>query len=167
MNNHIAYLGLGSNLGDSLSLMRRARQAVQQSPGIQRTAASALYRTAPVGGPPDQPDYLNGVIEIVTSLDPDTLLLCCQAIETLYGRERQTRWAARTLDIDLLLYEEQIIDSDTLQLPHPRMAERGFVLRPLCDLAPDLVHPQLGRSMADLLAKISPLEGVHRCDEVW
>ena len=167
MKEQTAYLGFGSNLGDSLSTLRQARQALQAMPDIRVTAASNLYRTTPVGGPPDQPDYLNGALEVVTTLEPLELLRCCQTIEERFGRQRIIRWDARTLDIDLLLYADRIIDNPELQLPHPRMADRGFVLQPLCDLAAEKSHPLQHCTFASLLAKISPLQGVHRLDELW
>ena len=167
MIEHIAYLGLGSNLGDRLSTLRQARQALQQSPEIRVTATSFLYQTAPVGGPPDQPDYLNGVLEIATGLEPLELLRRCQTVETTFGRQRDVHWGSRTLDIDLLLYEDRSINSEELQLPHPHLAERGFVLRPLCDLTPEMIHPQHNLTLTSLLAKISPLQGVHRLNELW
>ena len=167
MNAHIAYLGFGSNLGDSLSTFRQARQILETNPKTRVTATSPLYRTTPVGGPPDQPDYTNGVMEIDTTLEPLELLYFCQTIEERFGRTRTVRWDARTLDIDLLLFADRVIDSEELQLPHPRMTERGFVLQPLTDLAADRIHPKLHCTHASLLTQISPLQGVHRLDEVW
>lgn len=167
MNDSLAYLGLGSNLGDSLTILQQARQALDDSPGLRVVAGSALYRTTPVGGPSGQADYLNAALEIVTALAPLELLQRCQAIEADFGRQRNVRWGARTLDIDLLLYDDRIIDSDVLQLPHPRLAERGFVLQPLCDLAPETIHPQSRLALKELLQQISPLQGVHRLRELW
>lgn len=167
MKEQTAYLGFGSNLGDSLSTLRQARQTLHADPQLRVAASSPLYRTTPVGGPPDQPDYLNGALKVVTTLNPLELLSRCQTIEERFGRQRVIRWDARTLDIDLLLYADQIIDSTELQLPHPRMAERGFVLQPLCDLTPELLHPQQNLTLAALLENISPLQGVHRLNEVW
>lgn len=167
MNAHIAYLGFGSNLGDTLSTLRQARQMLETDPKIRVTATSPLYRTTPVGGPPDQPDYLNGVLEITTTLEPLELLHHCQSIEKRFGRQRTIRWDARTLDIDLLLFGDMVIDSRELQLPHPRMAERGFVLQPLCDLAADQIHPTRHCTLTSLLTEISPLQGVLRLNEVW
>jgi 2-amino-4-hydroxy-6-hydroxymethyldihydropteridine diphosphokinase len=167
MKEMTAYLGFGSNLGDSLATLRQARQALHAEPQIRVTASSSLYRTTPVGGPPDQSDYLNGALEIVTTLEPIELLRYCQTIEKKFGRQRKVHWDARTLDIDLLLYADRIIDNPELQLPHPRMTERGFVLQPLCDLAAEKRHPKQQCSFASLLAKVSPLQGVHRLHEVW
>jgi 2-amino-4-hydroxy-6-hydroxymethyldihydropteridine diphosphokinase len=167
MNAHIAYLGFGSNLGDSLSTLRQSHQILETNPKTRVTSTSPLYRTTPVGGPPNQPDYLNGVMEIDTTLEPLELLHFCQTIEESFGRKRTVRWDARTLDIDLLLFADRVITSVELQLPHPRMSERGFVLHPLCDLAADFIHPKLHCTLTTLLTQISPLQGVHRLDEVW
>ncbi|MBE0501400.1 MAG: 2-amino-4-hydroxy-6-hydroxymethyldihydropteridine diphosphokinase [Desulfuromonadales bacterium] len=167
MNEQSAYLGFGSNLGDCLSTLREARQLLHATPGIRVIAVSALYHTTPVGGPLDQPNYLNGVIAIGTTLEPLPLLHCCQQLEERFGRKRAIRWEARTLDIDLLLYADQVIDTIELQLPHPRISERGFVLQPLCDLAADHLHPVLQTPYAVLLEQISPLQGVLRLQEVW
>lgn len=167
MSDHSAYLGLGSNLGDRLSTLQQAREALQRVPEIRVTAASSLYRTTAVGGPPEQPDYFNAVLEITTSLEPLELLQRCQSIEARFGRQRHIRWGARTLDLDLLFYADLLIDSAALQLPHPRLHQRGFVLQPLCDLAPALIHPQFQRTIAALLEQISPLQGVHRLQELW
>ena len=167
MIEHSVYLGLGSNLGDRLSTLRQARQCLQETPGISATKPSFLYQTTPVGGPADQPDYLNGVLEITTTLEPLELLQGCQSIEANFGRQREIHWGARTLDIDLLFYDKRVIASKDLQLPHPRIAERGFVLQPLCDLAPYFIHPQYNMTFAALLIKISPLQGVHRLNDLW
>ena len=167
MIEHSVYLGLGSNLGDRLSTLRQARQCLQETSGIRTTKPSFLYQTTPVGGPTGQPDYLNGALEITTTLKPLQLLQACQMIETTFGRQRKVHWGARTLDIDLLLYSDLVINSELLQVPHPRIAERGFVLQPLCDLAPYFIHPQYNMTFAALLMKISPLQGVHRLNELW
>ena len=166
-NDHIAYLGLGSNLGDRLATLRQARQALHQTAKTRVIATSFLYRTTPLGGPPDQPDYLNGVIKLATGLEPLELLHRCQALEATFGRQRSERWGARTLDIDLLLFADRVIDAEELQLPHPRLTEREFVLQPLCDLAPESVHPQSGQTLTSHLRQISPRQGVHRLNELW
>jgi len=149
-----AYLGLGSNLGDRLAMLCRAREELAGRPGILGVRSSRLYETAPVGGPPGQRDYLNAVLGVEIVLNPAELQACCQEIEAGLGRERGERWAARTLDIDLLLVGDRILDSPELILPHPRLAERRFVLEPLCDLAPGLAHPRLGLSISQLLERL-------------
>jgi 2-amino-4-hydroxy-6-hydroxymethyldihydropteridine diphosphokinase len=133
-----AYLALGSNLGDRLAHLQLGVDALTRVPGVEVLAVSRVYETAPVGGPPQDP-FLNAVVAIDTSLDPVPLLRCCQEIEELAARERTERWGPRTLDIDVLLVGDLDIDLDDLTVPHPRMWERGFVLAPLRDVAPDLV----------------------------
>lgn len=167
MIEYTAYLGLGGNLGDRLSTLRQARQKLEETPTVKVDKTSFLYLTAPVGGPPDQPDYINGVLEIKTTLEPGELLHLCQSIEADFDRQRFVPWGARTLDIDILLYADRVISTNNLQVPHPRLPERGFVLQPLCDLAPYSIHPQRKQTFASLLIKISPLQGVHRLNEVW
>ena len=167
MIKHTAYLGLGGNLGDRLSTLRQARQKLDETAAVQVNNASFLYLTAPIGGPADQPDYINGVLEITTTLEPLELLHLCQTVEAGFDRQRFVPWGARTLDIDILLYADRVIDTINLKVPHPRLPERGFVLQPLCDLAPYFIHPQHKQTFASLLIKISPLQGVHRLNEVW
>jgi 2-amino-4-hydroxy-6-hydroxymethyldihydropteridine diphosphokinase len=133
-----AYLGLGSNIGDRLSYLQLAVDALAHVPGVRVTAVSRVYETAPVGGPPQDP-YLNAVVAIETILFEEELLHRCQEIEQLAARERAERWGPRTLDVDILLVDDTTIDSPDLTLPHPRMWERGFVLAPLRDVAPELV----------------------------
>ena len=133
-----AYLALGSNLGDRLANLQLAVDALARVPGIRIDAASRVYETAPVGGPPQDP-YLNAVVAIETNLDPYELLHRCQQIEALAQRERSERWGPRTLDVDILLVGDVRVDGDALTIPHPRMWERGFVLAPLRDVAPGLV----------------------------
>jgi 2-amino-4-hydroxy-6-hydroxymethyldihydropteridine diphosphokinase len=128
-----AFLGLGSNLGDRAALLRAAVGALDDV-----VAVSPVYETDPVGGP-EQGPYLNLVVELATDLDPRALLEVCRALETAAGRVRAERWGPRTLDVDVLWVEgAQVADPD-LQVPHPRLWERRFVLAPLADLAPDLV----------------------------
>ena len=133
-----AYLALGSNLGDRLAHLQFAVDALARVPGVNVVAVSRVYETAPVGGPPQDP-YLNAVVAIATDLDPPGLLRRCQEIEELAARERAERWGPRTLDVDVLLVGELRVESKDLTIPHPRMWERGFVLAPLRDVAPDLV----------------------------
>ena len=135
-----AWIGLGANLGERDAALRQAVRAIAALPGTQVLHVSSLYRSAPVdaGGP----DYLNAVAEIATPLDAHALLAALQAIEQGAGRERPYRNAPRTLDLDLLLYSTQHIATPDLTVPHPRMFERAFVLRPLAELAPQQVPAQ-------------------------
>ena len=147
-----AYIGIGGNLDDPLLQMRRAFRALHALPASRCVACSPLYRSAPVGGPSGQPDYLNAAAALDTTLAPDELLTALQAIETAQGRTRTVRWGPRTLDLDLLLYDRLVLDEPRLTLPHPRLHERAFVLYPLYDIAPDLEIPGHGL-LSDLLTK--------------
>ncbi|MCV6606300.1 MAG: 2-amino-4-hydroxy-6-hydroxymethyldihydropteridine diphosphokinase [Porticoccaceae bacterium] len=146
----IAYIALGSNLDNPLQQVQRAITTISKLDSCQLLAASPWYRTAAIG-PGQQPDYINGVCAIYTQLQPLQLLQQLQAIENNQGRVRQERWGARTLDLDILLYGESTLNTPELQIPHPRMAERAFVLQPLSDIADDLCLPD-GQPVAQLLA---------------
>jgi 2-amino-4-hydroxy-6-hydroxymethyldihydropteridine diphosphokinase len=137
------FVGLGANLGDPRATLARALEALAQLPQTRLVAASPLYRSAPVDA--RGPDFFNAVAELSTTLGPRELLLALQSIEQTQGRERPYRHAPRTLDLDLLLYGQRIIDEPGLTVPHARLHQRAFVLRPLADLAPELEHPRLGR----------------------
>jgi 2-amino-4-hydroxy-6-hydroxymethyldihydropteridine diphosphokinase len=141
-----AFLGLGSNLGDRVALLRAA---VASLPDL--VATSPVYETDPVGGPEDQGAYLNLVVELDTDLDPRALLEVCRTLEQAAARVREVRWGPRTLDVDLLLIEGTTVDEPDLQVPHPRMGDRRFVLAPLADLAPDLVT---GAQVADAAGEV-------------
>lgn len=143
-----AYIGLGANLGDARQAVEQAAKQLAHSSGVGNLTLSRLYRSAPVDS--SGPDYVNAVARIDTRLGAEQLLNSLQAIEQAHGRERPYRNAPRTLDLDLLLYGQQQIDTLRLTVPHPRMHLRAFVLRPLQDLAPDLMLQ--GRSLQDLLA---------------
>ena len=149
-----AYVGIGSNLDDPIGQVRRAFQALADILATCCVARSPLYRTAPVGGPADQPDYVNAVVALDTGLTPKQLLMVLQALELAHGRNRTVRWGARTLDLDLLLYDQITSDDPWLTLPHPRLHERAFVLYPLYDIAPTLTIPGRGR-LSELLANCS------------
>lgn len=129
-----AFLALGSNLGDRQASIDAAVAAM---PDV--VAVSPVYETDPVGGPADQPPYLNAVVELDTDLSPRQLLELCQRLEQAAGRVRRERWGPRTLDVDVLLVGDLVVNEPDLVVPHPRMWERDFVLRPLADLAPELV----------------------------
>jgi 2-amino-4-hydroxy-6-hydroxymethyldihydropteridine diphosphokinase len=150
MASTLAYLLLGSNLGDRAARLSQARADLAATAG-RLVAASALYETA-AWGVEDQPAFLNQVLAIETELDGPTLLTACQAAEQQQGRERLMHWGARTLDVDILLFGQEIIATPTLTVPHPALPARRFALVPLAELAPQLMHPQLHRTIAELLA---------------
>lgn len=134
----LTYVGLGTNLGDRLANLRAARAALP--PGVMVLRASPNYETAPWGYT-DQPAFLNQVIEAQTSLAPLDLLAYLKKLESDLGRRPSFRYGPRLMDMDILLYGDQVIDLPGLKIPHPRLAERAFMLVPLADLAPDLIHP--------------------------
>ncbi len=152
-----AYIGLGSNLDHPAEQLYRAFRALAQIPNTKLIRYSSLYQSPPMGGL-DQPDYINAVAEVDTSLKPEALLQQLQAIETAQGRIRGERWGARTLDLDLLLYGSSIINMPDLKVPHPGMHERAFVLYPLYEIAPDLEIP--GRGQIIELLNNCPSEGL-------
>jgi 2-amino-4-hydroxy-6-hydroxymethyldihydropteridine diphosphokinase len=147
----IAYLGLGANLGDRAAALSGALRALAATPGIEVLRVSGLYETEPQGLT-GQPWFLNCVAEVRTSLDPQALLRACQAVELAFGRERTVRWGPRTLDVDVLLYGEAILDTPELRVPHPRLHQRAFALVPLCELAPDVGIPGRGPARGFLAA---------------
>lgn len=149
-----AFIAIGSNLGDRLANCRAALGRLATLPGTRLERASPLQETAPAEGAAGGP-FLNGVAEVVTALDPRALLRELQAIETALGRAADhPRLAARTMDLDLLLYGEARLEEADLRLPHPALARRRFVLEPLAALAPDLCPPGLGGSVRELLARL-------------
>jgi 2-amino-4-hydroxy-6-hydroxymethyldihydropteridine diphosphokinase len=147
-----AYVGFGANLGDPASTLRSAAVELGRAAG-EIAAASPVYRSAPVGVT-DQPPFLNAVAAVDTGLSPDALLDVLLAIEAAHGRVREVRWGPRTLDLDLIWYEGVVRDDPRLTLPHPRAHEREFVLRPLCDIAPEL--PLNGRTAGRWLGELAP-----------
>jgi 2-amino-4-hydroxy-6-hydroxymethyldihydropteridine diphosphokinase len=146
------FLALGSNLGDRREMLCRARERLAALPGTTLAGASGLYITAPVGGP-EQDDYLNQVVEVTTTLSPRDLLLAAGRIEAALGRERLVRWGPRSIDVDILWYDGCSVAEPDLEVPHPRMEERRFVLEPLAELAPDLVLPS-GRTVTEALEHV-------------
>ena len=149
----VAFVGVGANLGDARRNVVEALAALGRLPGCTLRRASALYRSAPVDAA--GPDFFNAVAELQTTLTPPALLQALQATEQAFGRERPYRHAPRTLDLDLLLHGDAVLQTPALTLPHPRLHLRAFVLRPLLDLAPDLAAPGLG-PLADWLPGTAP-----------
>lgn len=145
-------IALGSNLGNSLKTLESAIISLAHTPEISLQARSHWYQTKAVG--PPQPDYLNGCILLTTSLKPHALLQVLLDIEKQFGRVRRERWGPRTLDLDLLLYGDRILHTPNLQIPHPRMTERAFVLVPLAEIAPDWIEPVSGKAIADLVQTV-------------
>ncbi|MFT6804672.1 MAG: 2-amino-4-hydroxy-6-hydroxymethyldihydropteridine diphosphokinase [Glaciecola sp.] len=162
MLSDIAYIGLGSNLGTPVKQLEQALAAIDRHSQMALVTHSHFYSSSPMG-PQDQPDYVNAVCKIKTSLQPQELLSTLQIIENLQGRERLgDRWGPRTLDLDILLYNDLALKTKHLTLPHYGMQEREFVLVPLFEISPDLVM-QDGRSLATWVAKCN-LEGLYRID---
>ena len=143
MGIHKVYIGLGSNLDDPKSQLKKAIISLEILPSTTVIKTSSFYRSKPLG-PQDQPDYINAVVELATELSALVLLNYLQGIENEHGREREIRWSARTLDLDILLFGDEIIKDDRLQVPHIEMQCRGFVLLPLNEIAPECVIPGVG-----------------------
>ena len=163
----LAYVALGANLADPVAQIHAAFDALNGLPQSRLLRHSSLYRTAPIGVL-GQPDFINAVAVLETELTPYELLDALLALEARFGRRRERPLAPRTLDLDLLLYDDQIIDSLTLQLPHPRMHLRAFVLEPLVEIAPDCRIPGRGQAVAwkaavsmQRIERLTPSEGLN------
>ena len=146
-------IALGSNQGNSLEILEKSLQILNDTPGIKVTEVSSWYQTKPVSEIP-QPDYLNGCALLQVQQTPEELLTLLQAIELQFGRVRKRKWDARTLDLDILLYDGLMMDTPNLTIPHPLMNERAFVLVPLVEIAPDLQDPRSQKTITQLAADI-------------
>lgn len=155
----VAFLGLGSNLGDRLDALQRAVDLLDADPGIAVEDVSSVYETVPVGGPP-QDDYYNCAIRVRTPLAPRRLLHRCQAVERRLHRVRLERWGPRTIDIDVLLYGQRVVATGDLVVPHPRLRERAFAVLPLLEVAPGWTIPPDDASLGSVVAALAPIEGV-------
>ncbi len=158
----LALIALGANLGDPRAALRQARDVLADVGEVQAT--SWLYRTAPVGGPPGQPEYLNAALSLFTPLSPQALLLVLLGIEVLSGRVRLERWGPRLLDLDLIGYGQQALHTPRLTLPHPEAFARAFVLAPLADVASGWRHPVTGERVQDALRRADQ-GGLERLNE--
>ncbi|WP_136515812.1 2-amino-4-hydroxy-6-hydroxymethyldihydropteridine diphosphokinase [Geomonas edaphica] len=157
-----AYIGLGSNIGDRELKLLMAIAELGKLPQTRVTAVSPFYETEPVGGVP-QDNFYNAVVRLNTELAPLDLLARLKRLEKeVFHRAPSQRWGARSMDLDILLYGELVMTGDELTIPHPRLAERRFALQPLADLAPDLVHPTLGKRIIELLTELTSPEKVVR-----
>ncbi len=151
MLNEVA-IALGSNLGNSLQTLEKALIALNQVPGIQVSKVSSWYQTKPVG--PTQPDYLNGCTILAVQQTPEELLRLLQAVELQFGRVRTQKWGARTLDLDIILYENLILNHPLLKIPHPFFAQRAFVLVPLAEIAGDWIDPVSHKAIAKIVQEV-------------
>jgi 2-amino-4-hydroxy-6-hydroxymethyldihydropteridine diphosphokinase len=158
MNSVPAYIGLGSNLGDREKNIALAILRLIQTDGVQVLRVSSLLENPAVGGPEDSPPFLNAAAALETRLSAHALMHKLLEIEKQLGRQRREKWESRVIDLDLLLYEDRILSSDDLVVPHPLMHDRWFVLQPLAEIAPEVVHPTLQMSIAGLLASLTPAD---------
>ena len=149
-----AYIGLGANLGDREGNLRAALASLGKTAGVKVTAVSGFLENKAIGGPAGSPAFLNAAARVQTTQEPEELMARLLEIEREMGRERREKWGPRVIDLDLLLYGDRVIDTLGLKVPHPLMHTRRFVLEPLAEIAPDAIHPVLGKRILDLLAEL-------------
>lgn len=150
-------IGVGANLGDRSEAIGRACERLREHKGVTSLRVSQYYTTKPIGGPEDQAEFLNAAFYVETSLSPQALLQQLQQIEQVAGRQRAERWEARHLDLDLLLYDDAVIEQEQLVIPHPRMVFRRFVLEPAAEIAGEMTHPTTQRTITDLWQRLDTL----------
>ena len=150
----IAFIGVGSNMGDPAERCREAVERLSTRPGIRLLGRSSFYRTEPVG-PQDQPWFINAVAEVRTALSPRQLFAALKEIEREMGRKQEKKWGPRLIDLDLLLYGQEVVREEGLAVPHPELHRRRFVLEPLCELASYVIHPSFGVSARGLLDRLA------------
>ena len=156
-----AYIGLGSNIGDRAENLKRAIDFLKAKEGLEVKKGSSYYETEPVGFK-EQGWFLNAVAEVETSLSPEGILRVCQEIEDEMGRKRGVRGGPRIIDLDILLYGDSIVDREDLKIPHPLMHNRKFVLVPLVEIAPEVIHPVLKKTVSSLLRELQDEQQVRR-----
>ena len=159
MNETVAYLGLGANLDDQEANLGRALDLLSAESGLRLLRCSRIYETEP-WGLADQPRFLNSVVEVATTLAPERLLEVCKDVEQEMGRQPGIRWGPRLIDVDILLYGNQVVQLPHLEIPHPRLHLRAFALVPLAELEPDAVHPVLGKTIRELAGTVEGDQGV-------
>jgi 2-amino-4-hydroxy-6-hydroxymethyldihydropteridine diphosphokinase len=158
LSTRVAFLGLGSNLGDRFTLLQDAVTALDADTRTRVDAVSSVFATEPVGRPEQDP-FLNIAVRVATRRSPQSLLALCQSVEQQLGRVRTVRWGPRTVDVDILLYGCEVVDRPQLQIPHPRLTERAFALVPLIEVAPGQLLPD-GTRLTTALAALAPVEGI-------
>jgi 2-amino-4-hydroxy-6-hydroxymethyldihydropteridine diphosphokinase len=157
------FLGLGSNIGDRIATIQKAKEMISSLPGVSVISSSSLYETEPVGIS-DQPMFINAVLEIETDLSPEELFFKLKDIEANLGRTETIRWGPRVIDIDILLFGDMIFEERDLTIPHPEMTKRGFVLVPLCEIAPEIKHPRLKKTIKELTDDLGDVCGIEKIE---